>query len=120
MPQPRVSPVVHLELHSPDRTAASEFYRELCAWRSHSVRGAGHGYTELGLGRDIGGGIVECGVGWALWLPYVEVDDVSATTDRARALGARVLLEPREGPAGWRSVVRSDPGGEVGFWTPKR
>jgi len=35
-------------------------------------------------------------------------------------LGARVLLPPREGPAGWRSVVRSQNGAEVAFWQQKR
>jgi hypothetical protein len=40
-----------------------------------------------------------------LWLPYVEVDRVDEQTEHARELGAGVLLEPREGPAGWRSVV---------------
>jgi hypothetical protein len=112
----RPNPVVHLELHSPDRAAAGELYAELCDWRS-SQRGAGRGgYTELGLGRELGGGIVECGVTRDMWLPYVEVGDVHATTDRARDLGARVLLEPRRGPAGWRSVVRTDSGGEIAFW----
>jgi hypothetical protein len=31
-----------------------------------------------------------------------------------------VLLAPREGPAGWRSVVRTPAGGEIAFWQPKR
>jgi hypothetical protein len=30
-----------------------------------------------------------------------------------------VLLEPREGPAGWRSVVSTPAGGEIAFWQPK-
>ena len=53
------------------------------------------------------------------WLPYVEVGEIGAATDRARELGASVLLEPREGPAGWRSVVRTAVGGEIAFWQPK-
>jgi hypothetical protein len=38
-------------------------------------------------------------------VPYVEVSEIAEATARARKLGASVLLEPREGPAGWRSVV---------------
>jgi predicted enzyme related to lactoylglutathione lyase len=30
-----------------------------------------------------------------------------------------VLLEPREGPAGWRSVVSAPAGAEVALWQPK-
>jgi predicted enzyme related to lactoylglutathione lyase len=63
---------------------------------------------------------VECGTRRALWLPYVEVGEVQAATERARRLGGSVLLEPREGPAGWRSVVSSPAGGELAFWQPKR
>jgi predicted enzyme related to lactoylglutathione lyase len=55
----------------------------------------------------------------ALWLPYVEVADAAETTERARELGAAVLLEPREGPAGWRSVIASPAAGEIAVWQPK-
>jgi len=63
--------------------------------------------------------IVECETPRPLWLPYVEVREIGAATERARELGASVLLEPREGPAGWRSVVTAGAGGEVAFWQPK-
>jgi predicted enzyme related to lactoylglutathione lyase len=53
-------------------------------------------------------------------LPYVEVDDVQHVTTAARELGAAVLLEPREGPAGWRSVVAEPAGGQVALWQSKR
>jgi predicted enzyme related to lactoylglutathione lyase len=52
-------------------------------------------------------------------MPYVEVDDVFALTTQARELGASVLLEPREGPAGWRSVVADRASGEIALWQPK-
>jgi predicted enzyme related to lactoylglutathione lyase len=55
-----------------------------------------------------------------VWLPYVEVPEVHAATERAHDLGAAVLLAPREGPAGWRSVVESPAGGEIAFWQQKR
>jgi hypothetical protein len=37
----------------------------------------------------------------------------------ARKLGASVLLEPRERPAEWRSVVASPSGGEIALWQLK-
>ncbi len=63
------------------------------------------------MGDGVCGGIVECPVRGPVWLPYVEVDEIAATTDRARALGAAVLLEPREGPVGWRGVLATPFGG---------
>ena len=43
-----------------------------------------------------------------------------ATTERATRLGAAVLLEPREGPAGWRSVVATTEAGEIALWQYKQ
>jgi predicted enzyme related to lactoylglutathione lyase len=113
-------PVVHLELHTGDQKRASAFYSRLLCWRPELIRAASGSYLALELGGPLGGGIVECGTRRPLWLPYVEVDRLEEVTERARRLGAVVLLEPREGPTGWRSVVSSPEGGEVAFWEPKR
>lgn len=112
-------PVVHLELHTGDLQRAQTLYGELCGWRPERIEAAGGSYLSLELGASFGGGIVECGTRRAVWLPYVEVAAVSEATDRARRLGASVLLAPREGPSGWRSVVSTPAGGEVAFWQPK-
>ena len=114
------NPVVHLELHTGDLRGARELYAELCGWRPELVSHPAGSYTALSLGRGFGGGIVECAADRPVWLPYVAVPRVDLATDRARALGAAVLLEPREGPAGWRSVVATPQGGEIAFWQAKR
>jgi predicted enzyme related to lactoylglutathione lyase len=111
-----VNPVVHLELHTGDAAGASAFYAELLRWRAQRLGS----YLSLDLAGGVGGGIVECGTRRPVWLPYVEVDRVDEVTERAGRLGASVLLEPREGPAGWRSVVASPEGAEIAFWQPKR
>ena len=104
--------VVHLELHTGDLARAREFYERLLSWRAEQVSG----YWSLGVGC----GVVECDAPAPAWLPYVAVRDVAATTERAEALGAHVLLDPREGPHGWRSVVSTPQGGELALWQPKR
>ncbi len=114
------SPVVHLELHTGDLAGAREFYAGLCGWRAERIDVPGGSYQALDIGGGLDGGIVECAARRPLWLPYVEVADVEAATRRARALGAAVVLEPCEGPAGWRSVVAASPAGEIAFWQPKR
>jgi len=111
-----MNPVVHLELHTGDLPAARELYGELCGWRQEQVQS----YLTLELGGRLGGGIVECGARRPVWLPYVQVAEIGAATERARGLGASVLLEPREGPAGWRSAVATREGGEIAFWQAKR
>ena len=119
MSRSTAKPVVHLELHTADLARAREFYAEICGWRAERIAAAGGSYLSLELGGGLGGGVVECRARHPIWLPYVEVDGVAAATERARWLGASVLLEPREGPAGWRSVVTSPAGGELAFWQPK-
>ena len=114
------APVVHLELHTGDRQRARAFYAALCGWRAERIDTGGGSYLALDLGGHLDGGIVECQTARALWLPYVEVGEIVAATERARRSGAAVLLEPREGPAGWRSVVATSAGGEVALWQPKR
>jgi predicted enzyme related to lactoylglutathione lyase len=116
----RSNPVVHLELHTRDLPHARDLYAELCGWRPEWIETQAGRYLSLDLGDELDGGIVECPVRGPLWLPYVQVEEIAEATDRARALGASVLLEPREGPAGWRSVVRTAVGGELAFWQPKR
>ena len=113
-------PVVHLELHTGDLNGARAFYAQLCGWRPELLDAGCGSYLALEMGRRLGGGIVECGTERPLWLPYVEVPQVSEATERARRMGASVLLEPREGPAGWRSVVAASSGGEIAFWQRKR
>jgi predicted enzyme related to lactoylglutathione lyase len=112
-------PVVHLELHTGDLRTACAFYSQLLHWRTEQIRHSCGCYRTLGLGGDLGGGIVECGTGRPLWLPYVEVSEIATATERARRLGASVLLEPREGPAGWRSVVATPEAGEIALWQQK-
>jgi predicted enzyme related to lactoylglutathione lyase len=120
MTQASINPVVHLELHTGDLARARAFYGDLCSWPTERIGASGGSYLALELGNGLGGGIVECATRRSLWLPYVEVADVGDATDRARLLGASVLLEPREGPVGWRSVVGTPVGGEIAFWQPKR
>ena len=117
----RPRPVVHLELHTGDRQRARALYEQLLGWRARPVGGGfARPYLALDLARGFGGGIVECGTPRPVWVPYVEVPDVAGLTERAAELGASVLLAPRDGPAGRRSVVSMPAGGEIALWEPRR
>ena len=115
----RANPVVHLELHTGNLAGACDFYARVCGWRPERIAAGGGSYLALGMGKGLGGGVVECETRRPLWLPYVEVPEISGATERARELGAGILLEPREGPVGWRSVVSVPAGGELAFWQSK-
>jgi predicted enzyme related to lactoylglutathione lyase len=111
--------VVHLELHTPRLGPARAFYEELCGWRPEQIETRHGSYLALETGSPLGAGIVECQTRRPIWLPYVKVPDVNASTEAARLLGAAVLLDAREGPAGWRAVIATPTGGELAFWQPK-
>ena len=111
-------PAAHLALRTGNLPRACAFYAELLGWGPGAGRHRG-GFLPGASDGGLGGGLVACERQRAVWLPYVEVDDIAAVTDRAHSLGASVRLEPREGPAGWRSVVASPAGGEIALWQPK-
>jgi len=113
------TPLVHLELHTGDLAGARALCAKLCGWRSEPIVTGTSSYVALDLTSRLGGGIVECGTGRATWLPYVEVSRIDTATDLARRLGASVLLGPREGPAGWRSVISTVEPGEIALWQQK-
>jgi predicted enzyme related to lactoylglutathione lyase len=111
--------LVHLELHTRDLAQARRFYSEMFGWRPEQVDTPIGSYLALDFGADACGGVVECGTQRSVWIPYVEVAEIDHATARASEHGATVLLEPREGPAGWRSVVATAGGAEVALWQQK-
>jgi predicted enzyme related to lactoylglutathione lyase len=119
MRPPHPNPVVHLELHTADLVGASALYSELCGWRPEQVETRAGPYLAFEFGAALAAGMVETVARHPVWLPYVEVDRIDEATDRARRLGAAVAVEPREGPAGWRSVISTPCGGGLAFWQPK-
>jgi predicted enzyme related to lactoylglutathione lyase len=113
------NPVVHLELQTGNLSRACAFYTRLLGWRAERITVGSRSYLALELSTAIEGGVVEREAEGSSWLPYVEVGDVAAATERACSLGASLLLEPREGPAGWRSVVGVPEGADIALWQPK-
>jgi predicted enzyme related to lactoylglutathione lyase len=103
--------------HTGDLPQARALYAELCGWRPSEVETQSGSYLAMELGGALGGGIVECATSRPRCCPMSR--SPRSTRRHAGRLGASVLLEPREGPAGWRSVVATPAGGELAFWQPK-
>ena len=98
----RDTPVVHLELHTPDGPGAADVYAGLCGWRPEAVPTGTGAYLALDLGRRLGGGIVECHAARPLWLPYVQVAVNCEYSHREQRVGASdevALLPPVSGGA---------------------
>ena len=55
----------------------------------------------------------------AAWVPYVQVEDLHEAHTKAVDLGATVLQEPTEGPAGRYSTIRDTGGARLALFQPR-
>jgi predicted enzyme related to lactoylglutathione lyase len=79
-------------------------------------------YTLIKPGSGPGGGLLQHPMPGApsMWLPYVGVDDIKASTEKARSLGAHVLVEPQEIPnIGWFSIFQDPTGATLALFKAK-
>jgi predicted enzyme related to lactoylglutathione lyase len=116
------NPFVHVELHTDDLAKVKKFYESLFDWKLEDVPMGGSTYTMIGVGEGTGGGMMKNPVPGtpSRWLAYILVDDVSASTEKAKSLGATVAQEKTEVPNfGWFSVIADPTGAAVGLWQPK-
>jgi predicted enzyme related to lactoylglutathione lyase len=117
-------PFVHVELTTTDLGKSKSFYQSLFQWQLNDVEvGPGRTYTMIGVGEGTGGGMMQApGPNMpSAWLPYVLVDDIVATTEKAKSLGATVCLDVMEVmDTGSLSIISDPTGAMIGFWQPKK
>ena len=108
-------PVVRFEIMGGDGEAMGRFYGELFGWRFETVESSGGGYrlAQTDAARGIDGGIGSFPGVPSYVTVYVEVQDLDASVERARALGATVVAPPREVAPGTRTAVFTDPDGHL-------
>ena len=115
------NPFVHVELNSPDPEKAKAFYGKLFQWELNDMPNPAtpdHSYTVIRVGDGTGGGIMkQVHNGPAGWIPYVLVEDLRASTDKAEKLGGKVMKEVTEVPdMGWFSIIQDPTGSILGLW----
>lgn len=99
---------VWVELTSADPQTAGAFYGTAVGWETKTSEA----YVEFVLDDRSVAGLTDPSQGTTGWLPYFSVSDPAATTDRAVALGAQVVLPLTTFPGGSCTIVR-DPQGAV-------
>ena len=114
------NPFVHVELSTTDIDKAKSFYQSLFAWQLNDMEmGGGMTYTLIGVGEGTGGGMMKHPVPGApsAWLPYVQVDDLRAATDKAKSLGATVMRDVTPvTDEGAFSIIVDPTGAMLGLW----
>ena len=120
------NPFVHVELSTNDVAKAKGFYSKLFDWKMEDVPNdaAGGSYTMISVGDGTGGGLMKNPMPGApsFWLAYVLVDDIEASTRKAKSLGATVMKDVTEVTGmGWLSIITDPTGAHLGLWkTMKR
>ena len=116
---------VHVELNTTDVAKAKSFYGKLFEWILEDTKMGEKGdldYTMIKVGKGTGGGMMRQlipGAGSA-WLPYVEVQDIKASTTKAQSLGAKVMKDVTEiTNIGFLSILIDPTGAMLGLWQTK-
>ena len=116
------NPFVHVELNTTDVSKSKSFYGKLFDWKLEDVPMGKENYTMIKVGEGTAGGILKHPVPGApsAWLAYVLVDDIAASTDKAKSLGATVMQPVTEVMGmGWLSIIIDPTGAALGLWKPK-
>lgn len=74
------------------------------------------------VGEGTGGGMLKNPMPGApsSWMAYVLVEDVRASTTKAKTLGAKVMKDVTEVPdRGWFSIITDPTGAMLGLWEAK-
>ena len=113
----KVGRIVWHDLFTRDVDASKRFYHGVAEWHfvtEHATDfawGGGEGDFVLALlGDEAGTGFVESLDGpYSGWVPYIEVEDVDATAELAKDLGADIEKAPFEVPGVGRNCLLRDP-----------
>ena len=113
--EPELGDVSWHELATTDYEAGFSFYSDLFGWQKDQAMDMGPAgiYQMYGRPGQMLGGMYNKAPEQPgpYWLYYFLVDDVNVTTEKAKALGAQVVVPPLEVPGGGWIAVYSDPQG---------
>jgi len=118
------NPFVHAELQTQSLGKSVEFYGQLFNWELEEMPmgDSDEKYTVIRVGDGVGGGMMQHPIADApsCWVPYVDVENLIQSTEKAKNLGATVLKENCEVPEmGSFSIIQDPTGAVMGLWQNK-
>jgi uncharacterized protein len=113
-----------VDLMSTDAAGSKEFYGSVLGWAAEDVATPdGSMYTMLSHDGDLVAGLGEHSAEMkadgvpSMWNSYVTVDDVAASVETARGLGATIAFEPMDIPGAGKMAMIIDPvGASLSLW----
>jgi predicted enzyme related to lactoylglutathione lyase len=110
---------IWFDLTTDDADRARAFYTGLFGWSAGDGAG-GYRTWFTDSGQPWAGILPAAGaVPAGRWVPYVVVDDLSEATKRAVSLGAMIVAEATEGPAGTAVTITDPAGAHLALFTPR-
>jgi predicted enzyme related to lactoylglutathione lyase len=116
------NPFAHLELTTDDLKSAQSFYTKVFGWKLNEMPGMNYTMIDVG-GSGVGGGMQgrpmpEAPTGW---MPYVQVESVKTSVDKAIKAGATAILPYQEiGEMGAIGIFSDPTGCSIGVWEAKQ
>lgn len=110
------SPFLWFDLSTRDGVTARGFYERLLDWEIGEP--GDEAPAMIGGAEGPWGSMSESANGSSRWLPYVQVEDVDAATAKAVELGASVVGEKTQGPAGSFTTIEDPTGAALALWQP--
>jgi uncharacterized protein len=109
------NPVVHFEIGCRDSKKTQNFYSSLFAWKLAPMGPA----VMIDTGATVSGHFNSLGhEPHHYTIFYVQVDDVQAYLDKAKALGGKTLVPPVDIPSGKFAWMQDPEGNTVGLFKP--
>ena len=115
------NPFVHMELNAQDFGKAKAFYTDMFGWEFKDMdMGPSGVYSTFKPVHGAGGGMYSAGQMPSGWLPYIGVEDINASTAKAKELGAEIQIDSHYIPeVGWMSILLDPTGCRVAMFQPK-
>lgn len=116
------NPFAHLELTTDDLKGAQTFYTKVFGWKLNEMPGMSYTMIDVG-GSGVGGGMQgkpmpDAPTGW---MPYVQVESVKASVDKALKAGASAILPYQQiGEMGAIGIFSDPTGCSIGVWEAKQ
>jgi len=112
------------ELMTPDTKKAAAFYTAFLGWTTIDHDMGGMTYTMFMQGEKGMGGMLQTpadkvGQVPAHWMGYVSVENVDKSLEKAKSLGANIVVPKTiAGNMGCFAIIQDPTGAHVGMWQP--
>jgi predicted enzyme related to lactoylglutathione lyase len=110
---------IWFDVTAQDTGEVADFYAKLFDWTVAPDTGPSKYAAWIMDGERPWAGVTPAGnLPAGRWVPYVQVDDVDAASAKATSLGATIVQDKTDGPAGTAVVIADPAGAHLALFVP--